>query len=146
MYGSVHGFRATPLHHFYRFALKTRVTFHFPCFTRNFFRHAVTRPSGFTFACRIESAKVKIEKVLQKFENQQHFSPELFKGSRVSCASDVYAYGYLLQLILKFSMYELEETMEIRLKCIVGHCLKRNPAVRLPHIFLSDRLKAILSL
>ena len=100
---------------------------------------------GFTFACRIESAKVKIE-VLHKFEYQQHFAPELFKGSRVSCASDVYAYGYLLQLILKFSMYELEETMEIRLKCIVGHCLKRNPAVRLPHIFLSDRLKAILSL
>ena len=101
---------------------------------------------GFTFACRIESAKVEIENVLQKFENQQHFANELFKGSKVSCASDVYAYGYLLQLILKFSMYELDDTMETRLNCIVGHCLKRNPGERLPHIFLSDRLKAILSL
>ncbi len=106
----------------------------------------IPKISGFTFACREACAKENVQHVLKKFENQSHFAPELFKGSRVSYSSDIYSFGILLQKIMKRSMlFNMpEEELKAPLNCIIDHCLKPSPGKRLPHAFLESRVQGIL--
>ena len=100
---------------------------------------------GFTFACRESCGKAKVEDVLKLFNDQSHFAPELFNGSKVSYSSDVYSFGILLQLILKRPMsFFNEDKLKTRLACIAQHCVEKSRGKRFPHLFLQNRLKAII--
>ncbi|XP_066916223.1 uncharacterized protein [Clytia hemisphaerica] len=100
---------------------------------------------GFTFACREQCGKPNVQHVLQRFDNQSHFAPELFKGSKISYSSDVYSFGLLLQKITKRKLsFKLNYVLKGRLEVMIQHCLQKSPGKRLPHLFLQDRLRIIL--
>lgn len=100
---------------------------------------------GFTFACRVDTAKFNIADVLKKFHDQHHFAPELFKGAKVSFGSDMFSFGVLLKLILKRKInFDIDDCLETRLTVLADHCLKRNPKERPAYIFLADRVKVML--
>ncbi len=99
---------------------------------------------GFTFACRVHSAKRNIKNVLPKFEDSDHLAPELFHGSRVSCGTDVYAFGVLLSRILKIRLsFPINTTFKSRVDGFAGEC-RYAADQRPPHIFLASKTKRML--
>lgn len=101
---------------------------------------------GFTYACRVDSGKCNIGKAIQKFQDQEHLAPELFKGSRVSYASDIFSFGILLTRILKIKRaFLLDDIKKSRLECFSDLCRLKYPGNRVPHKFLSSRVKLMLS-
>uniref|UniRef100_A0A7M5XIS9 Protein kinase domain-containing protein n=1 Tax=Clytia hemisphaerica TaxID=252671 RepID=A0A7M5XIS9_9CNID len=74
---------------------------------------------GFSFACRSESVKPKVSKFLMsKFPEQKHFAPEIFTGSPVSFSTDVYAFGVLVERILRATRdFKLDDILKSRIDC-----------------------------
>ena len=100
---------------------------------------------GFTFACRVESGKCNIGKAIQKFPDQEHLAPELFKGCRVSYASDIYSFGILLTRILQIKrVFLLNDIKKSRLECFSDLCRVKHPGDRIPYKFLSSKIKLML--
>ena len=97
---------------------------------------------GFTFACHADGAKANVEHVLQKFEDQRHFAPELFvHGAKVSFATDVYSFGILLNKIMSMRRgFRMDEVLESRVDFFSFMC-RRTPALREPHHTLPDRVE-----
>ena len=98
---------------------------------------------GFSFACRDENVKTNITKVLQKFSDQKHLAPELFKGSPVSLKSDVFAFGVLLKRLWRTRRsFKLDDILESRVDAFLDMCMYNYEARENPSTLL-NRVRSI---
>uniref|UniRef100_A0A7M5XJV6 Protein kinase domain-containing protein n=1 Tax=Clytia hemisphaerica TaxID=252671 RepID=A0A7M5XJV6_9CNID len=107
-------------------------------------RDGSPRIVGFTFSCRVYSTKNNVQEVLKKFQGSNHLAPELFNGSCASYSTDVYAFGVLVQSILKMKFgFTMNTTFKSRVDCYADSCLY-TADLRPPHKFLASKTKRML--